>query len=58
MIQRAKARGLLVVSVVLFATLATSQDTTDIWRDLAGSPGGPGLAGSLSRPNRVNTNTS
>ena len=38
MIQRAKAMGLLVVSVVLFATLASSQDTTDIWRGLVVAP--------------------
>ncbi len=38
MIQCAKAMGLLVVSVLLFATLASSQDTTDTWRGLVVAP--------------------
>ena len=38
MIQRVKAMGLLVVSAVLFATLVSSQDTTDTWRGLVVAP--------------------
>ena len=38
MIQRAKAVALLVVSVVLFATLASSQEITDTWRGLVVAP--------------------
>ena len=38
MIQRVKAMGLLVVSAVLFATLASSQDSTDTWRGLVVAP--------------------
>ena len=38
MIPHIKAMGLLVVSAVLFATLASSQDTTETWRRLAVAP--------------------
>ena len=38
MIPRAKAMGLLVVSAVLFTTLAFSQDTTETWRGLVVAP--------------------
>ena len=38
MIQRVKAIGLLVVSAVLFATLAFSQDATETWRGLVVAP--------------------
>ena len=38
MIQRTKTMSLLVVSVVLFAALASSQDATDTWRGLVVAP--------------------
>ena len=38
MILRAKAIGLLIVSAALFATLASSQDTTETWRCLVVAP--------------------
>ena len=38
MTQRAKALGLLVVSAVLFATPASSQDATETWRGLVVAP--------------------
>ena len=38
MIPRAKAMGLLIVSALLFATLASSQDTTETWRGLVVAP--------------------
>lgn len=38
MIQRIKAISLLVVSALLFATPASSQDTTDTWRGLVVAP--------------------
>ena len=38
MIQRIKAVGLLIVAAVFFATLASSQDTTETWRGLVVAP--------------------
>ena len=38
MIQRVKAMGVLVVSAVLFATPASSQDSTETWRGLVVAP--------------------
>ena len=38
MIQRVKAMGRLVVSAALFATPASSQDSTDTWRGLVVAP--------------------
>ena len=38
MIQRVKAIGLLAVAAVLFATPASSQDTTETWRGLVVAP--------------------